>query len=63
MHLGRNPFGQVVHLFLPCRRNWLVLEIYGLNKRANEQTPASQQQGKQIFILRANQLSLDTKKL
>jgi hypothetical protein len=37
--------------------------IHGLNKRANEQTPASQQQGKSISILRANQLSLNTKKL
>jgi hypothetical protein len=43
MHLGRNPFGQVVHPFLPCGRNWLVLGIYGLNKRVNEQTPTSQQ--------------------
>jgi hypothetical protein len=34
-----------------------------INKRANEQTPASQQQEKQISILRANQLSLNTKKL
>jgi hypothetical protein len=37
--------------------------IHGFNKRANEQTPTSQQQGKQISILRANQLSFDTKKL
>jgi hypothetical protein len=42
--------------------NRLGLGIHGLNKRANEQTPASQQQGTQISILRANQLSLDTKK-
>ena len=32
--------------------------IHGLNKRANEQTPASQQQGKPISILRASQLAL-----
>jgi hypothetical protein len=37
--------------------------MHGLNKRANEQTPASQQQGKQISILRANQLFFNTKKL
>jgi hypothetical protein len=36
---------------------------YGLNKRANVQTPAFQQQGKQIPILRANQLFSNTKKL
>jgi hypothetical protein len=38
-------------------------EIHGLNRRANEQTPASQQQGKSISNLRANQLFLNTKKL
>jgi hypothetical protein len=37
--------------------------IHGLNKRVNEQTPAFQQQGKQIYILRANQLFSYTKKL
>jgi hypothetical protein len=37
--------------------------IHGLNKRANEQTPASQQQGKPISILRINQWSSNTKKL
>jgi hypothetical protein len=37
--------------------------MHGLNKRANEQTSASQQQGKSISILRANQLSFNTKKL
>jgi hypothetical protein len=34
-----------------------------INERANEQTPASQQQGKPISILRASQLSSNTKKL
>jgi hypothetical protein len=34
-----------------------------LNTRANEQTPASQQQGKSISILRANQRSSNTEKL
>jgi hypothetical protein len=63
MHLGRNPFGQVVHPFLLCERNWLVSGMHGLNKRANEQTPASQQQGKPISILRANRLFSNTKKL
>jgi hypothetical protein len=43
--------------------NWLGSGMPGLNKRANEQTPASQQHGRHISILRANQLSLDTKKL
>jgi hypothetical protein len=37
--------------------------IHGLNKRANEQTPAFQQQGKHISILGANQLFSNTKKL
>jgi hypothetical protein len=39
------------------------LRNIGINKRVNEQTPASQQQGKQISILRANKLSFNTKKL
>jgi hypothetical protein len=63
MHLGRNPFGQVVHPFLPCERNWLGWGMHGLNKRANKQTPASQQQRKPISILRANELFSNTKKL
>jgi hypothetical protein len=63
MYLVRNPFGQIVHSFLPYERNWLVSGMHGLNKRANEQTPASQQQGKQISILGVNQLSHNTKKL
>jgi hypothetical protein len=42
MHLGRNPFGQVVHPFLPCETNQLGLGIHGLSEREYEQTPASQ---------------------
>jgi hypothetical protein len=56
--LNRNPFGQVVYLFLPCEMNWLGSGMHGLNKRANEQT---QQQGKQISIERINQLPSNTK--
>jgi hypothetical protein len=63
MHLGRNPFGLVVHPFLLYEMNGLGSEIHGLNKGVNDQTPASQQQGKSISILRTNQLSLDAKKL
>jgi uncharacterized ubiquitin-like protein YukD len=37
--------------------------MQGLNKGANEQTSVFQQQGKQISILRANQLFSNTKKL
>jgi hypothetical protein len=46
MHLGRNPFDQVVHPFFSYKMNGLGSEIHGLNRRANEQTPASRQQGK-----------------
>jgi hypothetical protein len=37
--------------------------MHGLNKGANEQTPAFQQQGKQISILGTNWLSCNAKKL
>jgi hypothetical protein len=43
MHLGRNPCGSSVS---SCKMNRLGSEIHGLNRRANEQTPAFQQQGK-----------------
>jgi hypothetical protein len=43
--------------------NRLGSEVHELNKRANEPTPASQQQGKSISILRANLLFSNTKKL
>jgi hypothetical protein len=47
-----------------CEMNYpLGYGIHGLNKRANEQTPAFQQQGKHISILGANQLFSNTKKL
>jgi hypothetical protein len=37
--------------------------MYESNKEANEQTPAFQQQGNSISILRTNHLSSNTKKL
>jgi hypothetical protein len=43
--------------------NRLGYGIHKLNKRADEQTPAPQRQEKSISILRANQLSFNTKKL
>jgi hypothetical protein len=61
MHLGKNPFGPVVHPFLPCEMKLLGSEIHRLNNRANEQTPAFQRRGKSISILRANQLFSNTK--
>jgi hypothetical protein len=39
------------------------LGIHGLNRRADEQTPAFQQQEKHISILGANELFSNTKKL
>jgi hypothetical protein len=46
MLLGRNPYGLVVHPFLLYEMNRLGPAIHELNRRANEQTPAFQQQGK-----------------
>jgi hypothetical protein len=50
-----------IHFFMRDEPTWFGNTW--INKEANEQTPAFQQQGKQISILRANQLSLNTKKL
>jgi hypothetical protein len=50
-----------IHFFMQDEQTWLGNTW--INKKANEQTPAFQQQGKQISILRANQLFSYTKKL
>jgi hypothetical protein len=64
MYLGRNPFVHVVHLFLHARRIiHLVREYMDLIRKRMNKLLHLHSRGNPISILRANQLSLNTKKL